>query len=199
MRGLEQIPWVYDTCCAIVERSWLGQWRRWVTSGARGRTLDLGCGTGRNLPLVPAGTRAIGLDLSWPSLKRARRRAPGVPLVLGSAEALPFREGTFDTVLSGLALCSVAHAPGALAEVRRVLRPGGQLRALEHVRSTTPWKARLQDLVQPAWTCLTGGCRPNRDTERTVEDAGFRIEPDRQASGHLRRFSAREIFPTTAR
>ena len=79
-----------------------------------------------------------------------------------------------------------------LAEVRRVLRPDGTLRMLEHVRSIKPWKAGLQDRVQPFWTRLTGGCHPNRDTERTVEEAGFRIQPEgRRAKRDMRRFAAR--------
>ena len=107
-------------------------------------------------------------------------------------EALPFRDGVFDTVVSGLVFCSVPDPRRGLAEVRRVLRPAGALRMLEHVRSTRRWKARAQDALQPVWTRLTGGCHPNRDTERTVEAAGFRIDPDgRRAKGDMRRFAAR--------
>lgn len=192
MRGLEQIPWLYDVCCAVYERLGLGRWRRWLAEGAAGRTLDLGCGTGRTLPLFRPGTRAVGLDPAWDPLRRARRRAPGVPLVQGSAQALPFRDGAFDTVVSGLVFCSVPDPARGFREVGRVLRPGGSLRMLEHVRSTRPWKARLQDRFQPLWTRLSGGCHPNRDTERAVESAGFRIEADgRRAKGDMRRFSAR--------
>jgi ubiquinone/menaquinone biosynthesis C-methylase UbiE len=191
MRGVEQIPWLYDLICAIAEWRGLARWRRWLAGGATGRTLDLGCGTGRNLPLL-AGTRSIGLDPSWSSLRRARRRAAGVALVQGSAEALPFRDGVFDTVVSGLVLCSVPDPARGLAEVRRVLRPGGTLRALEHVRATVAWRARVQDLVQPAWTWVAGGCHPNRDTERAVERAGFTIDAEgRRARANLRRFVAR--------
>ena len=192
MRGVEQIPWLYDLICALAERRGLGRWRRWLAQGARGTTLDLGCGTGRNLPLFPADARVIGLDPEMDSLRRARRRAPGVPLVCGSAEALPFRSGAFDTVVSGLVLCSVPDPVRGLAEVRRVLRPDGTLRALEHVRSTRRWKARVQDWIQPAWTRFAGGCHPNRDTERTVEAAGFTIEAEgRRAEADFRRFAAR--------
>src|SRR5215470_7653604 len=106
MRGVEHIPWAYDAICAFAEWRGLGRWRRWLVAGARGRTLDLGCGTGRNLPLYPPGVRVIGLDPAWAPLRRARRRAPHVPLVMGSAEALPFRHGAFDTVVSGLVFCS---------------------------------------------------------------------------------------------
>jgi ubiquinone/menaquinone biosynthesis C-methylase UbiE len=192
MRGVEQIPWMYDAICALSEWRGLGRWRRWVATGARGPTLDLGCGTGRSLPLVPAGVRVVGLDPSFESLRRARRRAPGTPLVQASAEALPFRAAAFETVITGLMLCSVPDPARGLAEVRRVLRPDGTLRALEHVRSSTPWRARLQDALQPAWTWLAGGCHPNRDTERAVEAAGFVIESQgRRAQANLRRFAAR--------
>ena len=192
MRGVEQVPWLYDPLCAVAELTGLGRWRRWLVEGARGRTLDLGTGTGRNLPLYQREIRVVGLDPAWPALRRARRRAPSVPLVAGSAEALPFRDGVFDTVVSGLVFCSVPEPRHALAEVRRVLRPGGALRMLEHVRSTRPWKGRWQDRLQPLWTAIMGGCRPNRETERAVEAAGFRIEPEgRRAKGDMRRFAAR--------
>ena len=192
MRGVEQNPWRYDAVCALCEATGLARWRGWLVAGARGRVLDLGCGTGRNLPLLPADTRAVGLEPSWAALQRARRRAPRVPLVVGSAEALPFRDAAFDTVLSGLVFCSVPDPRRGFLEVRRVLRRDGQLRMLEHVRSTRPWKARLQDLLQPVWTGFTGGCHPNRDTERAVEAGGFQIEgEDRRAKGDMRRFVAR--------
>ena len=191
MRGLEQIPWLYDGLCAVLERTGLGPWRRWLAGGARGRTLDVGCGTGRGLPLYGPDVRAIGLDPEWDSLGRARRRAPGVPLVQGRAEALPFRGGTFDTVVASLVFCSVAEPARGLAEVKRVLRPDGRLRMLEHVRSRRAWKAALQDRVQPIWTWASGGCHPNRDTERAVEAAGFVIDAeDRAELADLRRFSA---------
>lgn len=194
MRGVEQIPWLYDAICALYERLGLARWRRWLVAGARGRTLDLGCGTGRNLPLYAPPGRPVGLDPAWPALERARRRAPGVPLVQASADALPFRAGAFDTVVAGLVFCSIPHPPRALAEVRRVLAEGGRLRMLEHVRSATPWKARVQDRIQPWWTRLTGGCHPNRDTEAVVEAAGFVIEPEgRRARGNMRRFAAHPV------
>ena len=196
MRGFEQIPWLYDGLCAVLERTGLDAWRRWLVAGARGRTLDVGCGTGRGLTLYPHGVRALGLDPAWDSLERARRRAPGVPLVQGSAEALPFRDGAFDTVVSSLVFCSVPEPARGLAEVKRVLRPDGRLRMLEHVRSRRRWKAAFQDRVEPLWTRVSGGCHPNRDTERAVEAAGFAIEAeDRAEKADMRRFSAR---PATA-
>ena len=192
MRGVEQIPWLYDGLCAVLERTGLDAWRRWLAAGARGRTLDVGCGTGRGLARYSRDVRLIGLDPAWDSLARARRRAPRVPLVQGSAEALPFRDDVFDTVVSSLVFCTVPEPARGLAEVKRVLRPDGRLRMLEHVRSRRRWKAIFQDRVEPVWTWVSGGCHPNRDTERAVEAAGFVIEPEgRAAKADMRRFSAR--------
>ena len=196
MRGIENVPWLYDAICWWAERTGLARWRRWLTAGARGRTLDLGCGTGRNLPLYPDDRRVVGIDPEWRSLRRARERAPGAPLVQARAEALPFRPATFDTVVCGLVFCSVEDPSRGLGEVTRVLRADGAVRMLEHVRSTVPWRGRWQDRLQPAWTWLTGGCHPNRDTERAVLDAGFVIVPEsRHARGNMRRFEARPSRP----
>jgi SAM-dependent methyltransferase len=194
MRGVEQIPWLYDACCALCEHLGLGRWRRWLVAGAAGDVLDVGCGTGRNLPLYRPAVRVVGIDVSWDALARARRRRPDVPLVQGDAEALPFRPGAFDTVVSGLVFCSVPDAARGLLEVKRVLRPGGTLRMLEHVRATGALKARVQDRWKPLWTRLTGGCRWNRDTEATVARAGFIIDAaERRARGDMRRFVARPL------
>ncbi len=198
MRGIEQIPWLYDLGLAFAEWRGLGRWRRWLARGATGRTLDLGSGTGRNLPLLAPGVRAFALDPHADALARARRRAPGVPLVLARAEALPFRDGAFDTVVAGLVLCSVSDPDAALREARRVLRPGGSLRLLEHVRVGGAL-GRVQDLLQPAWTAISGGCHPNRETEAAVARAGFAVDPaTRRTRGSLRRLEARAP-PATAR
>ena len=192
MRGIENIPLLYDAMSSIYDWLGLGRWRKAVVEGAQGRTLDIGCGTGRNLPLYQPGVRVIGLDLNPDALKRARGRSPSVPLVRASAEQLPFRAGSFDTVVSGLVFCSVRDPVRGFGEVKRVLRASGQLRMLEHVRAQGQLAARLQDAIQPIWTWITGGCHPNRDTERAVEQAGFAIEDrERRARKNMRRFSAR--------
>lgn len=191
MRGLEQIPWLYDAGMALLERSGFGRWRTWLVKGATGRALDLGTGTGRNLPLYPPGVRVVALDPHLENALRARARAPAVPVVVARAEALPFRERAFDTVVSGLVLCSVTDPDRSLGEARRVLRPGGALRLLEHVRHRGV-RGALQDLVQPAWTRIAGGCHPNRDTVAAVEAAGFRIDAaSLRARGTMRRLHAR--------
>jgi len=190
-RGIEQIPFLYDAVMAVTDRIGLWKLRSWLTRGAIGRVLEVGCGTGLNLPRYPPSARVTGIDPSLDSLRRARRRAPGVPLVCATAEALPFRPASFDTVAISLVLCSVPDPGAALAEVRRVLRDPGSVRLLEHVRSERGWEARWQDFIQPVWTRITGGCHPNRDTEAAVLRAGFRLD-ERRANRNLRRLVARK-------
>jgi ubiquinone/menaquinone biosynthesis C-methylase UbiE len=195
MRGVEQIPFLYDAMCAVLEATGLERWRQWLVEGAKGRVLDVGCGTGRNLPRYTKDVFVVGVEPEEPSLHKARKRAPGVPLVRASAEALPFREGAFDTVVSGLVFCSVPDAAKGLGEVKRVLKPSGALRMLEHVRAAG-LGGRWQDFIQPAWTKVAGGCHPNRDTEAAVRAAGFQIETSTlRAQGNMRRFAA--IVPPT--
>jgi len=191
MPGVERIPWLYDAYMGVIERFGLGRWRRWLAVGARGRVLDVGTGTGRHLPLYPEGTRVVGIEPWLPALAAARRRAGRRCLVVGDVQALPFAPASFDTVTSSLVFCSVPDPLLGLAEVRRVLAPGGELRMLEHVRHARPFVARLQDLGQPAWTWIAGGCHPNRNTEANVEEAGFVIDrSSRRARGVMRRFVA---------
>ena len=192
MRGIEQIPWLYDAFAALSDWRGLRRWRQWLAGGARGRVLDIGCGTGRTLPYYAADVTVIGVDPARDVLKRAALRSPSARLVQARAEALPFRDGAFDTVVSGLVFCSVGNPRRGFAEIRRVLAAAGELRMMEHVRSPVPWRARLEDRIQPLWTRLTGGCHPNRDTEAAVEASGFRIaRATRRAEGVMRCFAAR--------
>lgn len=191
MRGVEQIPWMYDAMCAVMEWTGLSRWREWLVKGAKGRTLEVGCGTGRNLPRYEASLTVIALEPDGDALKKAKSRAPNALLVRGSAEALPFRDGAFETVVSSLVFCSVPHPDVGLKELGRVLTTQGQLRMLEHVRHTSKFIGWLQDLLQPAWTAVAGGCHPNRRTEATVEANGFTISAEgRRGDGTMRRFVA---------
>ena len=192
MRGIEHIPWLYDALMSVMDATGFRRWRRKLVGEAGSPTLEVGCGTGRNLVLYPEGTEVVALDPDLGALRRARRRAPRALFVAARAEALPFREQSFPAVVSGLVFCSVQDPDQGLAEIRRVLHPSGQLRMIEHVRHHHPALARMQDGLQPAWTWFTGGCHPNRDTESAVERAGFAFDPeDRVARGVMRRFSAR--------
>jgi ubiquinone/menaquinone biosynthesis C-methylase UbiE len=190
VRGAEQIPWLYDAACALMEWAGLDRWRGWLVGGARGVTLEVGAGTGRNLARYPQVSLLIALEPSADALKAARARAGGALLVRASAEALPFRDGAFDTVVSSLVFCSVPDVPRGLAEVSRVLAPGGQVRMLEHVRSRSRLGGWWHDVITPLWCRLTGGCHLNRRTEAAVAQAGFEVTELRER-GTLRRFIAR--------
>lgn len=193
MRGVEQIPWLYDVMCTVLETSGLSRWREWLVGGARGTTLEVGCGTGRNLPRYEKNLTLVAVEPLADMLAKAKSRAPHALLVRASAEALPFRDGAFDTVVSSLVFCSVPDPDKGLGEVKRVLGDEGELRMMEHVRND---QSRLggwwQDTIQPAWTAVAGGCHPNRRTVEAVERAGFSIDDDgRRSSGNMRRFTAR--------
>jgi SAM-dependent methyltransferase len=130
---------VYDRSIAFFERLLLGDARQWLASQAEGDTLEIGVGTGRNLPYYPPSVRLMGADLSREMLGRARERARElgrrVDLREGDAQNLDLPNEAFDTVVFSLALCSIPDDGAAVCEAKRVLRPGGRLLLLEHVRS----------------------------------------------------------------
>lgn len=143
----------YDRRIAFFEKALFGDGRRWVCSRARGDVLELAVGTGRNLEHYPADVRVTGIELSPDMLDIARRRAAELErefdLRLGDAQALEFPDESFDTVTCTLSLCTIPDHRAAIAEVRRVLRPGGRFIALEHVRSTRPAIRALQRVLDP--------------------------------------------------
>jgi SAM-dependent methyltransferase len=148
----------------------------------RGTVLEIGPGAGPNLAYYPRGITWVGVEPNphmHPYL-RAEAARRGIPVELrgGSAEELPAEDGGVDAVVSTLVLCSVADVGRALAEVRRVLRPGGRFVFLEHVAAPAGTSLRLvQNVLQPLWTPLADGCRPNRETWAAIEAAGFaRVE-----------------------
>jgi SAM-dependent methyltransferase len=154
--------------------------RRRLLAGLTSRVLEVGAGNGLNFPHYPATVTEVLAVEPEPYLRRlalaAARQAP-VPIrvVDGTAETLPAPEGAVDAVVASLVLCTVTDPDQALAETRRVLRPGGTLRFYEHVRATDPRLAHWQDRLERPWGWLVGGCHPNRDTVAAITAAGLRL------------------------
>jgi ubiquinone/menaquinone biosynthesis C-methylase UbiE len=160
--------------------------RRRLAGAARGRVLEVGVGAGANLPFYGPGVdELIGLEPSEPLLERARRRAAGAPVrfLQASAEDIPLESRTIDTAVLSFTLCSLPRGPEALAEVRRVLKPGGALLFVEHGRGPEPRIRRSQDRLTPIWRRIAGGCRLNLPVDELVAAAGFRL--DRLETGYL--------------
>lgn len=171
----------YAVFARLAERGELGRRRRALVGQARGLVLEAGAGTGENFKHLPAGATglvALEPDPTMVRLARARLADAGVPIrmVRGVMEDLPFADASFDTAVVTLALCSVDDPAAAVAELRRVVRPGGRLLLLEHVRSGDEVVAAWQDRLEHPWAWLNGGCHPNRATTATVEAGGFRID-----------------------
>jgi len=166
---------------AAMRQEVLLPFRTRIAAAAEGRVLEIGIGSGLNLPLYGSDvSEVVGVDPSPALLSRAgnaagRCRAP-VTLVEGSAEALALDDRSFDTIVTTWSLCTIPHVHQALAEVRRVLRPGGVLLFVEHGRAPEPGVARWQDRLDPLWTRLAGGCHLNRPIDVLLSDAGFRLD-----------------------
>lgn len=170
----------YDRLLASAERAGLAAKRHSLLARARGRVLEIGAGTGLNLAHYPAEVGELVLaepDAAMAARLRRRVRAHGLAarVVEAHAEDLPFADAAFDTIVCTLVLCTVDDPACALAEVRRVLAPQGQLLFLEHVRADDPGLARWQDRLAGLWRRVGRGCRPNRATATAIEQAGFRI------------------------
>jgi len=177
----------YDRAMAATEQAGLGSHRSSLLARVNGAVLELGGGTGANLPYF---SRAVDeLVITEPEEAMARRleaKLVGHPLpvrvVRAPAERLPFEAESFDAVVSTLVLCTVDDPAQALAEAHRVLRPGGRLVFVEHVRSADPGLARWQDRLHGPWKVVGHGCHCNRATAQSIEQAGFtfvELERDR--------------------
>ncbi|MGW7167576.1 class I SAM-dependent methyltransferase [Streptomyces sp. NPDC054884] len=151
-----------------------------LLTGLTGRVLEVGAGQGRNFGHYPdTVTEVVALEPDDTLRSVAEQAAASAPVrvrvVAGEAAELPNKSGEFDAAVASLVFCSVADVPGALTEIARVLRRGGELRFYEHVRSPHRWAGRLEDAITPLWSRAAGGCHPNRDTEAAVRAAGFTI------------------------
>ena len=174
----------YDRMIAGSERAGLAQMRRSLLARASGRTLEIGAGTGLDLPHYTEAVSELVLAEPDPHMAAKLHErvgsgsfAPGrITVIEAPAEDLPFDDGSFDTVVAALVLCTVEDPRGALAEIRRVLVEGGELLFLEHVRAESRRLAWWQDRLERPWGAFAGGCHPNRPTVDTLADAGLWIE-----------------------
>jgi ubiquinone/menaquinone biosynthesis C-methylase UbiE len=174
--------------------------RRELLAGLSGRVVEVGAGTGPNFRLYPATVaEVVAVEpedyLRAKAEEAAARAERPVSVVDALADKLPFEDASFDAAVVAQVLCSVPDQATALAELRRILKPGGELRFYEHVLARQPRLARFQRLVGRVTPRLAGGCHPDRDTGRTIEEAGFAIE-------RCRRFNFRQSaldLPVTPR
>jgi ubiquinone/menaquinone biosynthesis C-methylase UbiE len=172
---------LYDPLVAVSEHVGLSERRRRLLRDARGRVLEIGAGTGRNIPHYPPEIDELVVTEPLEAMaRRAERRLARLGrkglVVRASAEALPFADASFDTVVSTMVLCSVGDVPATLEEIGRVLRPGGRLLFLEHVRSDEPRIARRQDRLHGAWAWFARGCRCNQHTVELLHASPLAVE-----------------------
>lgn len=172
---------VYARAAAMAEEHGAEEHRERLLAGLEGRVLEMGCGHGLNFPHYPATVRAVVAVEPEDHLRSLAERAAAdapveIEVVDGVADRLPAEDESFDAAVASLVLCSVPDQASALAELRRVLRPGGELRFYEHVIGEQPGTARMQRVVGRVWPLFTGGCHPDRDTVAAIERAGFEVE-----------------------
>jgi len=172
---------MYDRFLDKFERAGLGDKRAEMLAPAAGRTLELGAGTGLNLPHYPAAVTQLVLTEPYPHMvakltERVLATGERIQVVVAPAEELPFEDESFDTVTAAMILCTVRKPEVVLDEIARVLKPTGRYLFLEHVRNPDPRLARRQDLIQPAWYVFGNECHCNRPTVNTIERSSLVIE-----------------------
>lgn len=183
MPETRQHPWFarfYRWMSVRMESRGVAEHRDRLLAGLTGRVVEVGAGNGLNLEHYPTGVDHVLAvepdDLLRAEAVRAARSAPvPVTVVAGQAESLPVGDGEADAVVASLVLCSVSDQAVALAEIRRVLRSGGELRFYEHVHSPGRAARVVEDALTPVWSRLAGGCHLNRDTVAAIRQAGFDV------------------------
>jgi ubiquinone/menaquinone biosynthesis C-methylase UbiE len=185
----------YDRRMGFFERVLFADGREWVCSRASGEVLEVAVGTGRNFPFYPQGVRLTGIDLSPAMLKLAHKKADELGLDAhlreGNAQELPFPDASFDTVVCTLSLCSIPDDRRAIAEMKRVLRPGGRLLLLDHVRSSSKAWLAAQRLLEPLSWRFSCDHLLRRPLEHVLAE-GFEVEQrERYKAGIVERLSAR--------
>jgi SAM-dependent methyltransferase len=191
--------WVYNAITPLADRAGGSEHRALLLKSLAGRVIEIGCGQGRNFAHYPSPVTTVTALEPEPYLRRLALGAAGlarvrVEVIGAEGEELPFSDASFDAGVVSLVLCSVIEPGRALSELRRVIRPGGELRVYEHVRATTAGDARLQDIADPFWRRIAGGCRCNRDTEAAIAEAGFDLTVERRG-GFTNASLARRIAP----
>lgn len=172
----------YDRGMWLLERFSLNRLRGGLLHDATGQVLEIGAGTGVNLALYGPDVAVTAIDMRPAHLAAAARKAHGsgrrhlTAVSCADAQYLPFPDDAFDTVVGTLVFCSIDHPETALGEIRRVLRPGGRLLLLEHVRGQKAITRRLTDLLHPVWFAMQGECHLNRETAGAVVAAGFQVQ-----------------------
>jgi SAM-dependent methyltransferase len=173
---------VYERLSRVMERD-IGEHRHELLAGLSGRVLEIGAGNGMNFPHYPSTVAEVVALEPEPHLREKARQAAAeapVRVSVGDAAAypLPLETASVDAAVASLVLCTVPDQASALAELRRVVTPGAELRFMEHVRSDRPRKARLQKRLDGsgAWPFVAGGCHCSRDTVSAIEAAGFTVE-----------------------
>ena len=173
-------PVVYDHMMKKTERDGMREHRQALLADARGDVLEIGGGTGANLEFYGEGVRSLTItEPEQPMIKRLEpriaERTPHATFLRAPAEDLPFEDASFDVAVSTLVLCTVDDQPRALRELHRVVRPGGKLLFVEHVRADDPKLARLQDRMHGLNVRVGHGCHCNRPTLDTIRSAGFEV------------------------
>ncbi len=163
--------------CRTGDMPFFGNWRSRLLQGVHGLVLEVGAGRGPNLDHYPPDARVIATEFDEATIALAQPRSIGhIRLAAADIEHMAFPDNTFDAVTATLVFCSVERPVVGLQEVRRVLKPGGQLRLIEHVRSRHQWLGQLQDKFNARWYVWAEGCNLNRDTEANVRQAGFELQ-----------------------
>lgn len=183
---------VYAPLAAAAEKAYLGELRERAVADAEGSVIEIGAGTGLNLGHYRKADRVVLAEPSAPMRRRLRRAVDAsdtpVTVVDAAAGELPYPDASFDTAVSTLVLCTVPELHATLAEIRRVLKPRGEFRFLEHVRAEDADLVRWQERVDPVWSWVNVGCHVTRDIAAAIDEAGFEID-------EIEHFDAPEPIP----
>ncbi|WP_227938088.1 class I SAM-dependent methyltransferase [Alkalihalobacillus deserti] len=169
----------YDLMMDLLERKLINSWRKDLLQHAKGMVLEIGSGTGINFPIYRECIEVIAVEPNHYMIQRAERRRNlaqvPIKIIEKKAEAIPFPDEYFDTIVITLVLCSVDNQEQVLREMKRVLKPNGTILVLEHVQMEGAFYSKLQKWLTPFWSKICDGCQLNRKTQHSIEQADLRI------------------------